>query len=93
VAVNKSHARLVAKDGTLLGEGRAYLHLRLPRQEPQKATGTLSLDWWDDTQPATGATLELSEGPHLSLTVEADRLSECVVGRILRYTADWPGQV
>jgi hypothetical protein len=93
VAVHKSLARLLSADGSLIGEGRAYVHLRLPKEQPQSATGTLSLDWWDETVTAQGTRLELQGGPELPLAVEADTLSGCVVGRILRYTADWPGQV
>jgi hypothetical protein len=92
VAVHKSAARLLAADGSLIGEGRAFLHLRLPAAQPQRAQGTLSLDWWDEAVQAAGARLELVDGPSVALDVEADRLSECVVGRILRYSADWPGQ-
>ena len=92
MAVHKSAARLLAADGALIGEGRAYVHLRLPASQPQRAQGTLSLDWWDNTVQAEGARLELTDGPRLDLEVEADKLSACVVGRILRYSADWPGQ-
>ena len=93
MAVHKSAARLLAADGSLIGEGRAFVHLRLPAAEPQHAQGTLSLDWWDQEVRAAGARLELADGPNLALQVDADRLSECMVGRILRYSADWPGQV
>jgi hypothetical protein len=31
------------------------------------------------------------DGPRLLLRLESDRLSSCVVGRILRYQVDWPG--
>ena len=92
MAVHKSPARLLGADGSVIGEGRAYIHLRRPPREPQSASGTLSLDWWDDAVASSGARLQLLEGPELTLAVEADRLSECVVGRILRYTTDWPGQ-
>jgi hypothetical protein len=93
VAVHKSAARLLGADGALIGEGRAYLHLRLPASEPQRVQGTVSLDWWNEAVSTEGARLELTEGPTVALQVQADRLSECVVGRILRYSADWPGQV
>jgi hypothetical protein len=92
MAVHKAAARLLAADGSLIGEGRAFLHLRLPAAQPQRAQGTLSLDWWDQEVQAAGARLELADGPSVALQVEADRLSECMVGRILRYSADWPGQ-
>jgi hypothetical protein len=88
MAVKKSLARLLAADGAAIGEGRAYLHLRLPEAQAQTATGTLSLDWWTDAQPAH---LELSDGPTLALTLQSDKLSACIDGRVLRYTVEWPG--
>jgi hypothetical protein len=91
VAVHKSLARLVSADGAVIGEGRAYIHLREPAVKAQAAQGTLSLDWWDDSVAALGAHLELDGGPRLELQVQSDKLSECVVGRILRYSAAWPG--
>ena len=91
MTVRKSLARLLAADGTPIGEGRAYLHLRLPDAEPQSAQGTLSLDWWNDAPSPQAPTLELADGPKLLLRLESDRLSSCMVGRILRYHVDWPG--
>ena len=67
MAVHKSLARLVDADGEVIGEGRAYLHLRLPKEEPQRASGTLSLDWWDESRTTSGARLDLVDGPRLSL--------------------------
>jgi hypothetical protein len=90
MAVLKAQARLVAPDGTPIGEGRAFLHLRLPEAQAQPATGTVSLDWWHDVA-ADNAHLELVNGPSLPLTLEFDRLSACIQGRILRYTTTWPG--
>jgi hypothetical protein len=84
-------ARLLAADGVLIGEGRAYLHLRLAEGEAQAAQGTLSLDWWNDEPSPHGASLELIDGPTMALRLESDRLSSCMVGRILRYHVDWPG--
>jgi hypothetical protein len=88
VAVKKALARLLTADGMAIGEGRAYLHLRLPEAQAQPATGTLSLDWWTDAQPTH---LELSDGPTLALTLESDKLSACIQNRVLRYTVEWPG--
>ena len=88
MAVKKSLARLLSADGTSVGEGRAYLHLRQPEMQAQPATGTLSLDWWTDAQPTH---LELSDGPTLALTLQSDKLSACIDGRVLRYTVAWPG--
>jgi hypothetical protein len=93
VAVYKAAGRLLAADGVLIGEGRAYVHLRLPASQAQRAQGTLSLDWWKEAAASSGVQLELNNGPRLALTVQSDKLSECVAGRILRYSADWPGQV
>ncbi len=90
MAVRKGLARLVAADGTVIGEGRAYIHLRLPDDQPQAAQGTLSLDWWDDAAPAPHQIL-LDGGPAIPVEVQGDHLSGCVVGRILRYQTDWPG--
>ena len=88
MAVKKSLARLLGADGAPIGEGRAYLHLRLPEAQPQTATGTLSLDWWTDAPPTH---LELADGPRLPLALESDKLSACIDGRVLRYTTQWPG--
>ena len=92
MAVFKSLARLVSADGALIGEGRAYIHLRQPAAQAQLAQGTVSLDWWAEDVATHGTSLELADGPRLDLKVQSDKLSECVVGRILRYSADWPGQ-
>lgn len=93
MAVFKATAQLLSADGELIGEGRAYVHLRRPTAEQQPVQGTLSLDWWNETATtAEGAQLQLDDGPRLRLAVQADKLSECVAGRILRYSADWPGQ-
>jgi len=88
--VRKAPARLRASDGSVVGEGRAYVHLREPETQPQPAQGTLSLDWWDESAPAP-VEVELADGPTLAITVASDRLTGCVVGRILRYQALWPG--
>jgi hypothetical protein len=91
MSVRQGPARLLAADGRSIGEGRAYLHLRRPEPEPQAAQGTLSLDWWDDALSTRDARLELIDGPTLALELASDRLSGCIAGRILRYTAAWPG--
>ncbi len=90
MAVHKALARLRATDGALVGEGRAYIHLRQAETERQAAQGTVSLDWWDDGAPAP-ASLELDGGRTLPIEVSSDRLSGCMVGRILRYRLEWPG--
>jgi len=91
MGVRKAQARLLTADGRPMGEGRAYLHLRHPEPEAQRAQGTLSLDWWDEALSTHDARLELIDGPTLALTLASDRLSGCMEGRILRYTTDWPG--
>jgi hypothetical protein len=91
MAVRKSQARLLAADGSPIGEGRAYVHLRLPEAEPQSATGTLSLDWWNDVPVTADTRLELADGPTVPLSLESDRLSACIAGRVLRYRTEWPG--
>jgi hypothetical protein len=93
VAVFKATGRLLDASGTPIGEGRAYIHLRQPADQAQRAQGTLSLDWWntDDGVATEGVRLDLNDGPGLTLDVESDKLSECVAGRILRYSTNWPG--
>lgn len=90
MAVHQTTGRILASDGKVLGEGRAYLHLTRPSNEAQSVRGTLSMDWWDREAPAPSV-LELAEGPRLVLKLTSDRLSGCTSGRILRYEADWPG--
>jgi hypothetical protein len=91
VSVRKGLARLLAADGALIGEGRAYVHLRQPDTQSQPAQGTLSLDWWDDALSTAEARLELVDGPTVPLRLTSDHLSGCLDGRILRYQIDWPG--
>jgi len=93
VAVFKGTGRLLDASGVPIGEGRAYIHLRQPAEQAQRAQGTLSLDWWntDDGVATNGVRLDLDGGPGLNLEVESDKLSECVAGRVLRYSTNWPG--
>jgi hypothetical protein len=91
MSVHKSAARLVGADGALIGAGRAYVHLRGPAGERQRVQGTVALDWWDDGPAVQAARLELEDGPSLQLELERDTLSGCINGRVLRYTAEWPG--
>jgi hypothetical protein len=90
VSVVKAQARLTINE-TVLGEGRAYIHLREPIERAQSAQGTLALDWWDETTDLDDARLALAEGPTLKLDLESDRLSGCIQGRVLRYRTQWPG--
>jgi hypothetical protein len=91
MSVHKSAGRLLARDGLVLGEGRAYLHLARPSSEAQSAEGTMSLDWWNDASLDDSPLLSLADGPTLELTVTANKLSGCIQGRVLRYTTQWPG--
>ena len=91
MSVRKGLARLVSVDGASIGEGRAYVHLRLPETQRQQAQGTLSLDWWDDDWHGEHARLELVDGPSLVLELQSDRISACINGRVLRYQTEWPG--
>jgi hypothetical protein len=91
VSVRKGLGRLVSLDGVVIGEGRAYLHLRIPETERQQVQGTLSLDWWDHDWSGQNARLELVDGPTLTLNLESDKISACINGRVLRYQTDWPG--
>ena len=93
MAVFKGTGRLLDGHGAAIGAGRAYIHLRQPAELAQRAQGTLSLDWWNtDVGVVTeGVRLDLDNGPGLSLEVESDKLSECIAGRVLRYSTNWPG--
>jgi len=91
MSVHKGLGRLVSDDGALIGEGRAYLHLRLSEAERQQVQGTLSLDWWDVDWTGQSARLELVDGPTLTLQLQSDKISACINGRVLRYEAVWPG--
>jgi hypothetical protein len=91
MSVHKDLGRLVSADGALIGEGRAYLHLRLSETERQQVQGTLSLDWWDADWAGQSARLELVDGPTLTLHLQSDKISACINGRVLRYEAMWPG--
>jgi len=91
MSVHKGLARLVSDAGGVIGEGRAYLHLRLADTERQQVQGTLALDWWDADWTGQHARLELIDGPTLALQLESDKFSACINGRVLRYQALWPG--
>ena len=90
MTVVKSTARLLLADDRVVGEGRAYVHLRESRTSAQACQGTLALEWWDDTATAPVAVL-LDNGTRVPISVHSDRLSGCLAGRILRYQARWPG--
>lgn len=91
VSVHKGLGRLVSVDGVCIGEGRAYLHLRMPETQRQLVQGTLSLDWWDNDWQGRDARLELVDGPVLALELQTDKISACINGRVLRYQSVWPG--
>ena len=89
--VVKQAAQLKSESGALMGEGRAYVHVRGSLADAQPAVGTLSLDWWDDEQ-GTPSVMALEDGLSLPIEISSDRLSACIVGRILRYKTNWPGE-
>ena len=91
MSVRKGLGLLVSAEGTPIGEGRAYLHLRMPETQRQPVQGTLSLDWWDADWQGQHARLELVDGPVLALELQSDKISACISGRVLRYQTEWPG--
>jgi hypothetical protein len=90
MAVFTSEARLLDAAGQVIGEGRAYIHLRQDASRPQAVQGTMSLRRWEPDAPAPAA-IALADGRRLPIRVEADALSACLgTSRILRYKAQWP---
>jgi hypothetical protein len=89
VAIFKSQAAVLDQGGAVLGQGQAYLHLRLGLQRAQAASGTISLQSWEPVERAA-ATLRLADGRLLPLEVSREALSDCSRNRILRFTTTWP---
>ena len=72
-----------------IGTGMAYVHLRLPADAAQRATGTVSLRRWAPADEAPAA-LQLEDGRCLPIEVSREVLSECSRNHILRFRAQWP---
>ena len=77
-----------ARDRTI-GSGMTYVHLRLGAEQPQQATGTVSLRHWEP-QDDLPTSLRLADGRRLSISVSREVVSECSRNHILRYQAAWP---
>ena len=89
MAVFKSSVKVHDTGGRPIGAGMAYLHLRLPADAEQRATGTVSLKRWDPAGEPP-AWLALEDGRALAIEVSREALSECSQNHILRYQASWP---
>ena len=89
MAVFKSMVEVHDTGDRPIGAGMTYVHLRLPANAEQRATGTVSLKRWE---PAGGppAWLVLEDGRALAIEVSREVLSECSRNHILRYQAQWP---
>jgi hypothetical protein len=89
MAVFKSSVEVHDAGDRAIGAGMAYLHLRLPADAEQRATGTVSLKRWAPEGEAP-AWLALADGRALPIEVSREVLSECSRNHILRYEASWP---
>jgi hypothetical protein len=89
MAVFKSSVAVRDTTDRAIGAGMAYVHLRLPADTEQQATGTVSLRHWTPAGDAP-ALLQLEDGRLLSIVVSLDVLSECSNNHILRFQAQWP---
>src|SRR5688500_2170144 len=89
MAVFKSLVEVHDAGDRSIGDGMTYVHLRLPADAPQRATGTVSLKRWEPAgEPPARLTLE--DGRILAIEVSREVLSECSQNHILRYQATWP---
>ncbi|MCC6176908.1 MAG: hypothetical protein IT305_16485 [Chloroflexi bacterium] len=89
MAVFKSHVDVADAAGRQIGAGTTYVHLRLGRDAPQDATGTVSLEWWEPVGDPP-AELRLEQGGCLTVSVDRDVLSDCSRNRIFRFRTSWP---
>src|SRR3954470_4698359 len=87
MAVFKSNVEVHDASDRAIGAGMTYLHLRLPADAEQRATGTVSLKRWEGGVPAW---LALADGRALPIEVSREVLSECSRSHIRRYEASWP---
>lgn len=89
MAVFKSSVDVHDGANRSIGTGMAYVHLRLPAETEQRATGTVSLRRWEPADDAPIA-LSLEDGRRLSIEVGREVISECSRNHILRFQAQWP---
>ncbi len=89
MAVFKSSVAVRDTTDRAIGAGMAYVHLRLPADTEQQATGTVSLRQWTPSSDAPDR-LQLEDGRLLSISVSLNVLSECSNNHILRFQAQWP---
>ena len=89
MAVFKSSVDVHDAEHRSIGTGMAYVHLRLPAEAEQRATGTVSLRRWEPAGEAPSS-LQLADGRRLAIEVSREVLSECSRNHILRFQADWP---
>ncbi len=89
MAVFKSPVAVHDTANRPIGVGMAYVHLRLPADAAQDATGTVSLRQWEPSDELP-ARLQLDDGRLLSITVSRHVLSECSSNHIMRFQAHWP---
>jgi hypothetical protein len=89
VAVFKSSVEVRDTGDRPIGAGMTYVHLRLPAESEQRATGTVSLKRWEPAGEPP-AWLALDDGRSLKIEVSREVLSDCSRNHILRYQANWP---
>jgi hypothetical protein len=89
MAVFKSSVDVHDASDRPIGAGMTYVHLRLGAEQPQQATGTISLKRWEP-QDDLPTWLRLADGRRLSIEVSREVVSECSRNHILRYQATWP---
>jgi hypothetical protein len=89
MAVFKSSVEVHDASDRPIGAGMTYVHLRLGPEQPQQATGTVSLRRWEphDDLPTS---LRLEDGRRLSIAVSREVVSQCSQNHILRFQAAWP---
>jgi hypothetical protein len=92
VAVFKSSVEVHDTGDRPIGAGMTYVHLRLPADAEQRATGTVSLKRWEPAGEPP-AWLALEDGRALPIEVSREVLSDCSRNHILRYQANWPPAV
>jgi hypothetical protein len=92
MAVFKSGVDVHDAEHRSIGTGMAYVHLRLPPETEQRATGTVSLRRWEPADEAP-AWLQLDDGRLLTIEVDREVLSDCSRNHILRFRAHWPPSI